>query len=99
MIVVAGRISVHPDKIEAAIPHYLKMVEETKKEEGCLMYDFYADLADPNTLLVFEEWESMEHLEAHFKTPHMAEFRTAIADVVTGVRSIKKYYVEKAEAL
>ncbi len=48
-------------------------IEEIRKEEGCLRYDYYFSEKDPNELLLIEAWESKEHQERHIKTPHMAE--------------------------
>ena len=57
-------------------------------EAGCVMYvpniDFPSGLSAQkevreNVVTIIEGWESMDHLMAHLKTPHMAEFRTKIA--------------------
>jgi quinol monooxygenase YgiN len=32
-----------------------------------------------------EAWESVEHLDAHLKTPHMKSYRDAVADYVESV--------------
>ncbi len=57
-------------------------------EKGCILYvpniDFNSGLSAQkevreNVVTIIEGWESMEHLMAHLKTPHMAEFRTKVA--------------------
>lgn len=57
-------------------------------EAGCVMYvpniDFPSGLSvqkevRENVVTIIEGWESMDHLMAHLKTPHMAEFRTKVA--------------------
>ncbi len=57
-------------------------------EAGCVMYvpniDFPSGLSAQkevreNVVTIIEGWESMDHLMAHLKTPHMAEFRTKVA--------------------
>ena len=99
MIVVAGTVAIKPESREEAARVALKMVAATKQEEGCLCYDFWSDLADPNLFHVFEEWESDAALEAHFATSHMAEFIEALPSVVAGPANIRRYEVNAVSQL
>jgi len=96
MIVVAGRIRVKAEERSQAVRVALRMAEATRAEPGCVSYRFYADLTDPNTFFLFEEWESDEALARHFQTPHMAEFQQQIPRFVAGPFEIKRYVVESA---
>jgi quinol monooxygenase YgiN len=87
MLVIAGTISIDPEKREAAIGAAVEMMEETRKEAGCISYTFSADLSEPGDFRIFEEWESQEALDAHFKAPHMARFQGAMGGF--GVRGMK----------
>ena len=93
MVVVAGTVNINPITREEAARVALKMVAATKQEAGCLAYDFWSDLADPNRFHVFEEWETQEALEEHFQTPHMAEFMEALPALVAGPPNIMRYEV------
>ena len=95
MIVIAGRIQIRPERREEAVRAALAMAEATRREKGCVSYGFYGDLADPNTLLLFEEWESDAALAAHFQTPHMAEFGAAMGGFGVKGMDVKKYEVTK----
>ncbi len=99
MIVVAGTFQIKPEKREEAAKFLLHVVAETKKEAGCIVYDFYADLADANLFHVFEEWESIAHLEAHFKTPHLSELGKLMPDFLAGEANVKKYEVSSIAKL
>jgi quinol monooxygenase YgiN len=46
------------------------LIAPTRKEEGCLQYDFHRSLDDPNLFLLHEVWASREHHQAHRQTPH-----------------------------
>jgi len=57
-------------------------------ENGCHMYvpsvDFNSGLSAQkqvrnNVVTILEGWESLDHLKAHLKTPHMNDFRTKVA--------------------
>ena len=89
MIIVAGTIRVAADKQSETTPHAQTMVAETLKEEGCIVYSFGWDVADPGLIRIYEEWESQEHLNAHMNTPHMANWRSALGEIGVIERNVK----------
>ena len=91
---VAGYMMVKPEARAQAVQAAIDMVAETKKEQGCIAYDFYADLNDPNRFHVFEEWESDAALEAHFQTTHMKVFQGVLPAVLAGDGAVSRYVVE-----
>lgn len=99
MIVIAGSVAVRPDRREEAVRVARTMAAATRGEAGCQTYRFSADLDDPNTLLIFEEWDSEEALARHFQTPHMATFREALPRLLAGAPALKRYGVASAAAM
>ena len=93
MLVISGEIKVAPESRVKAVAAMIRVEQATRKESGCLTYTFYSDLEDPDCLRIFEEWESDAALAAHFKAPHIAVFRTEMAEVKVLSRQIKKYEV------
>ncbi|MEM7322214.1 MAG: putative quinol monooxygenase [Actinomycetota bacterium] len=91
MIIVAGHIRLDPANREAAIAAASEMMAETAKEAGCVTYVFSASFDEPGLFHLFEEWESQDHLDAHFAAPHMATFQSAMAGFGVSERSINKY--------
>ncbi len=87
MLVIAGTIAIDPAGRDHAVAAATTMMAETLKEEGCISYTFSADLTDPGGFRIFEEWESQEALDAHFKAPHMAAFQSEFGKI--GVREMK----------
>ena len=57
-------------------------------------YEFYVGLADPDTLMLFQEWESMEALMEHFDTAHMDDFLQRLPDLVSGEIVTRRYAVQ-----
>jgi len=49
------------------------LVPPTRKEDGCIEYVLYQDQSDTSTLMVYENWESKAHLDAHMQTAHFKE--------------------------
>lgn len=99
MVTVAGSIPVKPECREAAVAACAVMAAATKPEAGCLMYDFYCDLADPCRLFVFEEWESRAALDVHTATPHMAAFVAAIGACLSGDLAVTVYEIASVGGL
>ncbi len=93
MIVVAGTVTFDGRNHEAAVAAANTVAEHSRREAGCLFYEFFADLNQPGRLLVFEEWETEEALEAHLATDHLAAFRAALAAAGATGRDINRYVV------
>ena len=99
MIVIAGTVNVRADRRERAIQAARRVSTATEREAGCISYRFYADLADPNVFLIFEEWESDEALARHFQTEHLAAFRAEMPELVAAAPKIQRYVVESVGPL
>lgn len=93
MLIVAGVIQIDPNRREAAEDAFEKMRAATLKEEGCIEYQAYVDRADPGTLFMFEKWKDQAALDAHFTSPHMAEFGAALGGLGIRGMDVKKYVV------
>jgi len=94
MVVVAGTVKIKPERREEAQQLALRMATATRAESGCLTYQFYADLTDPATFFLFEEWENDEALNRHFQTPHMAEFQKHLPGLLAGPINVKRYTIQ-----
>jgi quinol monooxygenase YgiN len=93
MLLIAGTVKVKPETRAEAAQAALTMAKATQGEAGCVSYGFYAALEDPNTFLIFEQWESEAALAAHFQTPHMATFNQLIPRFLAAPPSIDRYEV------
>jgi len=93
MIVIAGRVTVKPERREEAIRVARTMVAATRREPGCRAYGFHADLEDPNVFFVFEEWQDEQSLARHFQTDHMATFRRHLPDLLAKPPALTRYAV------
>lgn len=94
MIIVHGTIPIRSEARDQALELMLWMEQASRAETGCITYEFFVGLSDPNTLLLFQEWEDAEALAAHFDTDHMERFLKALPDVLNGAISTRRYAVE-----
>jgi len=95
VIIVHGTIPIRPESRERALELARAMAEATRTEPGCISYDFYVGLSDANTLMLFQEWETMEALTQHYQTPHMEAFLEALPGVVAGEILTRRYAVQR----
>lgn len=45
--------------------------QAVQSEEGCLQYDYFRSVQDPDKLLLVEQWESRQAQQVHMSQPHM----------------------------
>lgn len=67
------------------------LIEPTRREAGCILYELLQDLEDPAEFCFVEEWESGPHLEAHLKTAHFLSAAAALEGKVSRPTDIKSY--------
>ncbi len=99
MLIVSGEIVVEEGAVDQVRDALRSMEDETRKEPGCLTYAFSLDINAPTVMRIFERWESMDALKAHFKMPHMATFGAAIGKIQPKSVEIKAYEIEKEVSL
>ena len=98
MIIVHGVIPIVPERRKRALQLAREMSDAPPLERGCISYDFYVGLQDPNALVLFQEWETMEALMQHYQTEHMKVFMDALPEVVSGEINTRRFAVQTMEA-
>jgi quinol monooxygenase YgiN len=79
-IIVAGWMEYAPEERDTMLGHLVEVQERTlETEPGCLDYAITADPTQAGRIRVFERWVSQQALDQHFTTPHIKDFRTAVA--------------------
>ena len=95
MIHVIATIELKPNSRENYLKVLRNNVSNVKAEAGCLGYEPAVDIDSglpaqgavrENVVTIVEAWESLEHLVAHLKTPHMRSYRDVVTDYVEDVK-------------
>lgn len=74
---------------EAILEHALGgLVAPTRAEQGCISYELFRSSADPTTFITIERWQSQGDLDAHMKTPHVAQALQSTADALDAAPAI-----------
>ena len=79
MIVVTAKVTSTQEDIVALQGAIAAMERASREEDGCVDYTFSIELNDSAVIRITEKWDTEEALQAHFETPHMAEFQAAMA--------------------
>lgn len=91
MVIIEVSFPIRPETRDAVVEAMSVMGVETRKEPGCLHYRFYQDIDDPNAFFVYERWTDGAALDAHMKTPHMAEYVKVVPPAVVGKPVFARY--------
>ena len=49
------------------------LIEASQKEAGCIAYNLYEDIADPNVFAFIEHWEDQAAIDAHNNSEHVKQ--------------------------
>ncbi|MFF9808086.1 putative quinol monooxygenase [Streptomyces coeruleorubidus] len=79
-LIVSGWMDYEPGDRDTVLAALVELGRHTREEEpGCLDYAMTADPDDERRIRVYEHWTSRQALDEHFATPHIKDFRTAVA--------------------
>jgi quinol monooxygenase YgiN len=83
VLLVIGRVRCDSDNREELITQLKRMQDDSRREQGCLRYGFFAAVEDEDSFVAVEEWEDRAALDRHFKQPHLAEFAQRLLELVS----------------
>jgi quinol monooxygenase YgiN len=64
----AIRMKARPEKRKELLQTVLALAGETRKEKGCLGWNFYQDVENENVFVLTQEWESQVDLDEHLRS-------------------------------
>ena len=94
MIHVVATVEIAPGKRPEWLELFSSLVPKVLAEAGCIEYGPTIDIESgigkqipmrENVVTVLEKWDSLDALNAHLLAPHMAEYKEAVKDLVTGL--------------
>lgn len=81
-LTIVANIKVKVDKIDLVKTFFLKLIDVTRAEEGCINYDLHQDSENPAHFLFYENWESRELWQTHMANDHLAAYMVATEGAV-----------------
>ncbi len=91
MLVIIGTIRLPPERLDEARPAMQRMISGSRAEAGCIDYSYAQDVLDPGLIHVTEVWSDRAALDAHFHSPHIADWRASWATLGIGDRNLMLY--------
>jgi len=82
MITVIAKMPIKEGKMEEALGQFKELMAKVAKEEGTLLYSLNIEKANPNTLVVVEQYKDKDAFNFHSSTPHFKDFFTKSAALI-----------------
>jgi quinol monooxygenase YgiN len=98
MYVIAGKITVKPERKVELIRLARGLVSPSRSEPGCISYSFYEDQIEENHFLFFEEWSDRAAVDRHFKQPYFKDFAARLPALLVGPPVIRILEVASSES-
>ena len=95
MILIIGTVRIAEDGLDFARSAMKRMIDASRAEAGCICYSYALDVLDPTLVHVIEVWADRATLEAHFRTPHLAEWRAQWDDFGITDRDLRLYETDE----
>lgn len=74
MIMVQSTFFLVDETKEDALDLMRVMVGNSRKEDGCVSYEYFAGVTETNQVVLLQEWTDAECLQGHYQSSHMEEF-------------------------
>ncbi len=84
MIIITGRMTIPDENKDQFFTISKRQVDLSRLEEGCLNYWLYEDSFEPGKFFFYEEWESRDAVDFHFKQSYCLEFVEALRKLTQG---------------
>jgi quinol monooxygenase YgiN len=78
---VIARLFIKPESIGEFMKLANGMIEQTRREKGCIFYSLFQDVNKPGEFLFYEEYVDQAALDIHQKSEYLAGFRKANAQM------------------
>ncbi|GGD99759.1 antibiotic biosynthesis monooxygenase [Polymorphobacter glacialis] len=91
MLLITGTIRLPAHRVANALAVMRTMIEASRAEPGCREYSYAQDVLDPGLIRINELWESRDHLDAHFRSDHIAAWRANWTDLQITDRHLQLY--------
>ncbi|MFI5323690.1 MAG: putative quinol monooxygenase [Thermodesulfobacteriota bacterium] len=99
MLIVIAKFRTKPECRKNMIEMSREMLEPSRREDGCISYEFLHDPFDPDSFTFYEKWRSRKDLDLHFETPHFKDFEHTFPDLIDGPENVVAYEVASENVL
>lgn len=98
MIYVVATFHLHPGTLEPFVGLAHAVIDTTRRETGCILYDLHASVTDPDRVVMIEQWESRDAFDRHLGSNHIANFTRSNKPYVVAVK-VEVIHPQRIEVL
>ena len=95
MIVINAEFYIVPEQKKQFLDEISELIQESRKEEGCLSYQLYEAVTDENNFVMVEKWENQQAIELHNATSHLQNFAKKVPDYSRDAPKITVSFVKE----
>jgi quinol monooxygenase YgiN len=81
-LTIVAKILAKEDKRELVKDELIKLIDITRKEEGCINYELHVDNENQNLFLFYENWTNRELWQKHMNNSHLQDYMSATEGAV-----------------
>lgn len=88
---VVAHLKARPEKIVETREALMSMIEQTRAEEGCIVYELMQNDVDPTDFTFVEEWTGDAELGAHLQSDHVQSVIARAEELFAAPPDIRRY--------
>lgn len=88
---VVAHLTAKQDKIEETCGALIALIEPTRAEAGCIVYELMQNNAEPFDFTFVEEWTSDAALDAHLQSEHIRTLQSQGDELFAAPPDIRRY--------
>ncbi len=86
---ILAKVFVKPENIEDFISAAQVIIDNTRKEPGCLSYQLYQDPVKKTDFIFVESYKDQAAIDAHFAAPYFKEFGSKAGTMTSAAMEIR----------
>jgi quinol monooxygenase YgiN len=79
---IVVRLSIKPAQRQRFVDAIRGVIEQSRKADGCLVFDVYQQRDDANAFVVYERWANAQAHQQHLATPYTAAFLAQLSGML-----------------
>ena len=88
---VVAHLTAKPDKINETRAALMALIDPTRAEEGCIVYELMQNNVEPTDFTFVEEWTSDATLNAHLHSDHIRTLQSRADDILAVAPDVRRY--------
>ena len=88
---VVARLIAKPDRIDETLRALRALVEPTRAEDGCILYELTQNNDDPTDFTFVEEWTTDAALDTHLESDHIRKLQSVADDLLAAPPDVRRY--------